>query len=303
MKRHAGNKIRRPKGFTTLEINIPSCPSRPVKKNCSNGAGFTLIELLVVIAIISLLMAILVPTLQRVRKQARAVACQSNLLQWGVVCSLYTNDNNGKLPLVWNTVGSERHIPWPYMLRPYYTDSNDLLLCPMATRSELRPDNPVNSSTEHFSQVGSKSTAWKVEWPGGVLEGSYGLNYHVRYPIYFWRTSDVSEGQRLAARSNVPVLLDCIFIDAFVWPWDDPPEYDGDFNKRGFGSGMTYFCIDRHDAGINGLFMDWSVRKVGLKELWTLKWNTTFQKDDDWTKAGGVLPDDWPEWMRKFKDY
>jgi prepilin-type N-terminal cleavage/methylation domain-containing protein len=45
--------------------------------------GFTLIELLVVIAIIALLMAILMPTMQRTRKQARVVACQSNLKQWG----------------------------------------------------------------------------------------------------------------------------------------------------------------------------------------------------------------------------
>ena len=49
--------------------------------------------------------------------------------------------------------------------------------------------------------------------------------------------------------------------------------------------------------------MDWSVRKVGLKELWTLKWHTAFHTDGQWTKVGGVQPDDWPEWMRNFKDY
>jgi len=41
--------------------------------------GFTLIELLVVIAVIALLLAILMPALQRIKKQAKTIACQSNL--------------------------------------------------------------------------------------------------------------------------------------------------------------------------------------------------------------------------------
>jgi hypothetical protein len=49
--------------------------------------------------------------------------------------------------------------------------------------------------------------------------------------------------------------------------------------------------------------MDWSVRKVGLKELWTLKWHRNFDTSGPWTKAGGVKPDDWPKWMRNFRDY
>jgi len=45
------------------------------------------------------------------------------------------------------------------------------------------------------------------------------------------------------------------------------------------------------------------VRKVGLKELWTLKWSKYFDTSGPWTKAGGVAPEDWPAWMRGFKDY
>jgi len=57
-----------------------------------------LIELLVVIAIIALLLAILMPTLQRVKKQANGVACLSNLKQIGMAFNVYTEDNEGKFP-------------------------------------------------------------------------------------------------------------------------------------------------------------------------------------------------------------
>jgi len=54
-----------------------------------------LIELLVVIAIIALLLAILMPALSRVKRQARTVACQALLKQWGAIWSMYCDDNNG----------------------------------------------------------------------------------------------------------------------------------------------------------------------------------------------------------------
>ena len=58
--------------------------------------GFTLIELLVVIAIIALLMSILVPALARVKDQAKTIGCRSNLRQWNLYFSLYTEDHNGR---------------------------------------------------------------------------------------------------------------------------------------------------------------------------------------------------------------
>jgi len=60
--------------------------------------AFTLIELLVVISIIALLMAILVPALNKVKMQSRSVVCMSNMRQQSFVFNCYTDDNDGKYP-------------------------------------------------------------------------------------------------------------------------------------------------------------------------------------------------------------
>ena len=59
--------------------------------------GFTLIELLVVIAIIALLMGILMPALQRVRKMAQGIACTSNLRSLMIAWRVYADSNDDRL--------------------------------------------------------------------------------------------------------------------------------------------------------------------------------------------------------------
>src|SRR4030042_2068556 len=85
-----------------------------------------------VIAIIALLMSILMPSLQRVRKQARAGACMSNLKQWSIIWHLYTEDSNGKFN-TGGTAGGNAANDWLVLLVAYYQDRGGLTPCPPAT--------------------------------------------------------------------------------------------------------------------------------------------------------------------------
>jgi prepilin-type processing-associated H-X9-DG protein len=117
---------------------------------------------------------------------------------------------------------------------------------------------------------------------------------------WFWKSA-----QNIKGSCNIPVFGDATWHDAWPLDTDTPSQYPDAFGigNKGTTGEMNHFCINRHNGYINMLFMDWSTRNVGLKELWTLKWHREFNVNGPWTKAGGVLPEDWPEWIRRLQDF
>ena len=268
--------------------------------------GFTLIELLVVIAIIALLMAILMPALQRVRKQARTVACLSLLKQWGLWFSMYTEEYNGYFMEGFaGTSKGTGNNRWCRAMGEYHKYESDVACCPNATKPWFDEFGNATGLEGTFRGSTSAWGYWQRDGWLKPLKGSYGINGWCNNPELglnggntfeqnHWRTPTVQ------GAGYVPLFLGGQRYNFWPQPTDTPPVFDG---EQWQGDNMGRICLNRHDGFVNTLFLDFSARKVGLKELWALKWNRSYNTSGPWTKAGGALPEDWPEWMRSFKDY
>ena len=237
-----------------------------------------------------------------------------NLKQFGLFWSMYTGDNNGYFERGWE--GEEYRTCFYKILQPYYSlKDQGLNICPMATKLWSEGGKP-----------GYPDSAWGIVGDAGVPSGfntllsgepeaigtfsSYGGSGWISNPSptdveathedygKFWRTPDIRGG------NIVPMLLDCLYIGEFIDDSDRDfsrlvPAAKGDY----WDSGMKLFCIDRHDLTVNSLFLDWSARKVDLKELWTLRWHRQYNINNLMTRAGGMSREDWPDSMRNTPDY
>ncbi len=298
------------KAFTPLEISrIQKVP----KLRMALLTGFTLIELLVVIAIIALLMSILMPALQRVKKQSRTVACLTKLKQWALYFSMYTEDYDGYFMEGWQgRSGPDENNRWVRAMGAYYKWDSDLTCCPEATKPWFLENGAPTGLRGTFR---GSTSAWGYYGPGTAhqrtgwlkpMRGSYGINGWCNNPrpevnasgtfeTNHWRTPNVK------GAAYVPLFLGGQRYNFWPQPTNQPPDFDGQVWEG--NTDMSRVCLNRHKGFVNSIFLDFSARKIGLKELWTLKWHRKCNTAGPWTQAGFVQSSDWPKWMRNFKDY
>ena len=105
-------------------MNFGSC-SKNSSYSKKSSTAFTLIELLVVIAIIAILAAMLLPALAKAKEKGRRTVCISNLKQWGLAQTMYTDDNNQYYPRTKIPAGTPGQPPGYFEDNPTWTDLND----------------------------------------------------------------------------------------------------------------------------------------------------------------------------------
>ncbi len=221
----------------------------------------------------------------------------SNMKQWGLFMNYYTDDNNDRF-MRW-TKGSVTEGPgtWVRYLYPYYIDGGiEICICPEATKT------PQEGETNLAHAAWADTVMGEFHKNSYVINNwCYDLNTHTN-PDYLWSYSGAiknawrkTTGHKNAY--NIPMFLEGWMMGGVVQSRnEEPPLHEGFSNAAktmGF-PGFGKFTVDRHFGSVNVCFMDFTVRRVGLRELWDLKWHRNYSLSDP-------LPLNW-HWLEDYPD-
>jgi prepilin-type N-terminal cleavage/methylation domain-containing protein len=200
----------------------------------SGFLGFTLIELLVVVAIISLLVAILLPSLTQAKEIAKKVLCTNQVRQIGLALGCYAHEEERNVfpPPSPGLAGAWEHMAKPLEDRGIIVDTPAIYYCPAGSTWGVEYPGYVGNLIGYYSRWGCTGWEYSLQDPPGVVL--------VTEPCGWWggwshpphRGAQENSGFNLAFldgsaeyNENVPDALaagDHVGYDNWWKPWDRP---------------------------------------------------------------------------------
>jgi prepilin-type N-terminal cleavage/methylation domain-containing protein/prepilin-type processing-associated H-X9-DG protein len=221
----------------------------------SKRRGFTLIELLVVISIIAVLMGILMPALQKVKKQGYEVVCKNNLKQIGLAANMYAESNKFRVPRA--LVYSSTSRPWFELFMPYLSQkltlTGDYTSVPIfRCKAYPNKEQTVCYAINGWGFSGpSDNTGSETGGPTNILSLK-----RTNETIYL---TDYEYGTWIAIIKNSK--------QTEVEQCDIRRQEDLAYMPDGKISETRRVALDRHARGGNFLYFDWSVGHLDSKEV------------------------------------
>lgn len=205
--------------------------------------AFTLIELLVVISIISILIAILLPTMSAAKEASVSVQCKNRLRQSGLFVSIYTQENDGAMPPIYFSQ-SYPYWVWPWQLK----DSLDLLWSEVYCPNQPLDSIPPRETRTYRELAGGDERAMNVSYGYSELIAS------MPFETAWGRPGKVKLYNIRYSFSETPLFADTPYYRL----------------RRNIDSAWFYHGVPRHLDKINYVNLDMSVRDDDIATFNTL---------------------------------